>query len=476
MGFPRGIRAQMTLVTVVVSLIATAMVFGLMFYASQAGVRAMLEHSLSERLDLAEQDVAEGKVTEAIDHTGIDLLQAVDESGKVIASTPNAQGYQVVALEGQEVYEVDDLQLDELLENHMNSSQANSPTSNDAPDAHFVAASNILGTPGPFLVMVRTVESPDGPVTLVALTSVRLGLDIGARTAIIIGSILLVLLVLMAVFAWMITGRTLRPVERMRRDAEAISVTDLSARITAPSDDPDFTPLAETLNGLLARIEASVTEQKRFVSDASHELKSPIAATSLILQALRSNPEGVKGAEALDDLTSENERLARIVDNLLVLARQDEGRLFAEFAAVDYYDLLHEEAVSLRQRASIRVDESGLQLVIGQTDGRLLGHAVRNLLDNAARYARSKVALSCGGASGRVVITVSDDGPGIPAEDRERVFDRFVRLEQDRSRDKGSTGLGLSVVREIVENLGGSVYFTEPELGGATAVIELPME
>ena len=474
MGFPRGIRAQVTLVTMAVSLVVVAVVIGLMLYASQAGVRTILEHSLSERLDLAEQDVAKGKVTEAIDNTGIDLLQAVDASGKVIASTPNAQGYQVVALEDQEVYEVDDLKLDELPETNSGPQQADPKASDGVPGAHFVAASNVLGTPGPFLVMVRTVESPDGPVTLVALTSVRLGLNIGEQTAIILGFILLVLLVLEVVLAWMMTGRTLRSVDRMRRDAEAISMADLSARITAPSGDPDLMSLAETLNGLLARIEASVTEQKRFLSDASHELKSPIAATSLILQALRNNPEGLKEAEVLDDLTSENERLARIVDDLLVLARQDEGRLVAEFAAVDFYDLLHEEAALLRQRTAMRVDESGLQLVIGQTDGHLLGHAVRNLLDNAARYAHSKVALSCCEVSGQIVITVSDDGPGIPTEDRERVFDRFVRLEQDRSRDKGSTGLGLAVARGIIERLNGRVHFAEPALGGATAVIELP--
>ena len=321
MGFPRGIRAQVTLVTMAVSLVVVAVVIGLMLYASQAGVRTILEHSLSERLDLAEQDVAKGKVTEAIDNTGIDLLQAVDASGKVIASTPNAQGYQVVALEDQEVYEVDDLKLDELPETNSGPQQADPKASDGVPGAHFVAASNVLGTPGPFLVMVRTVESPDGPVTLVALTSVRLGLNIGEQTAIILGFILLVLLVLEVVLAWMMTGRTLRSVDRMRRDAEAISMADLSARITAPSGDPDLMSLAETLNGLLARIEASVTEQKRFLSDASHELKSPIAATSLILQALRNNPEGLKEAEVLDDLTSENERLARIVDDLLVLAR-----------------------------------------------------------------------------------------------------------------------------------------------------------
>jgi signal transduction histidine kinase len=138
--------------------------------------------------------------------------------------------------------------------------------------------------------------------------------------------------------------------------------------------------------------------------------------------------------------------------------------------------LLYEEALSLRQRSSVRVDDSGIQPVIGQADARLLGHAVRNLLDNAARYARTRVALSCREDAGCIVITVSDDGPGIPVEDRERVFGRFVRLEEGRSRENGSTGLGLPVVRGIVERMGGRVYFAEPELGGATAIIELPVE
>ena len=476
---PRGIRVQVTLVTVVVSLVATAAVMGLVFYASQAGVREIIGQSLSERLDLAEADVAAGKLNEAIDQSGIDLLQAVDESGNVIASTPNAQGYQVVALEGQEVYEVDDLELDELpeAENAISGGPAASGLTalDDAPPAHFVEASNILGTPGPFLVMVRTVDSPDGPVTLVALTSVHLALDVARQTASVLGAILLVLLVLAAAFAWMMTGRTLRPVDTMRREVESISARDLSERITPPGNDPALTSLAETFNGLLARIDASVAEQKRFVSDASHELKSPIAATGLVLQAVKNDPEGLRDAEALDDLLAENARLTSIVDDLLMISRQDEGRLAAKMAPVDFYDLLHEEAVSLRLRSSVRVDESGLQPVIGQTDARLLGHAVRNLLDNAARYARSAVLLSCREDDGQIAITVSDDGPGIPADDRERVFGRFVRLEEGRSRDTGSTGLGLAVARGNVERLGGRVFFAEPEIGGATAVIELPV-
>ena len=211
------------------------------------------------------------------------------------------------------------------------------------------------------------------------------------------------------------------------------------------------------------------------MSDASHELKSPIAATNLMLETLREHPETVERDVVLADLTAENGRLAQIVDDLLVLARQDEGRLTVDLAPIDFYDVLFEETASLQQRFEVKVDLSGVEPIIGRTDANLLSHAVRNLLDNAARYAHDLVAVSCRENGGMVQIRISDDGMGIPPEDRERVFGRFVRLEEGRDRKKGSTGLGLSVARGNIERLGGRVYFGDSELGGATAIIELPI-
>ena len=469
-----GIRVQVTLITIVASFVAMALVVGLASVAAQQGVRSILSHSMSERLDAAEIEVEQGNIADAVDRSGISLMQVIDADGNVIVSTPNATG--LVAISADEaMYEVDELEIDELPEDPSNDANiSSSGTADTAADAHLVEASKILGTPGPFLVMRRTVDSPDGPMTLVALTSVHLAFEIADATSRVVAGLLLVVLVFAGVFAWYMTGRTLRPVERMRRDAERISVHDLSGRITPPANDKDLSALADTFNGLLSRVEASVDEQKRFISDASHELKSPIASTSLMLEAIRQHPESVKDEEVLADLVAENGRLASIVGDLLVLTRLDEGRLVAEPTPTDFYDVLHEEVASLRQRSDVPVDEAAIEPVIGMADTSLLSHAVRNLLDNAARYASAKVAVSCREEGGFVRIAVSDDGPGIPEADRERVFGRFVRLEDSRARSQGSTGLGLSVVRGNIERMGGRVYFGEPELGGATAIIELP--
>ena len=212
------------------------------------------------------------------------------------------------------------------------------------------------------------------------------------------------------------------------------------------------------------------------MSDASHELKSPIAATELMLDTLRSRPDQVQNRQVIDDLSAESNRMARIVGDLLTLARQDEGRLNVHKRLTDFCDILYEETDSLRRRTSIYVDDSGIEPVVGTTDPDLLSHALRNLLDNAARYAESCVHVSCREADGLIEIRISDDGPGIAPEDRERVFGRFVRLEDDRSRKQGSTGLGLPVTRGIVEQLGGTVRFCDPDFGGATAEVLLPLE
>lgn len=343
-------------------------------------------------------------------------------------------------------------------------------------DDTYVDASSVLGDDGPYLVMQRTVNAPGETVTLAAMASLAPALRSALTTALVLAVLLLVVLALVAVAAWHLSGRTLRPVNRMRLQAESINTSDLGQRIEVPEGDRDLSDLAHTFNELLGRIEASVDEQKRFISDASHELKSPVAATGIMIETLRKRPDGVDLGKLTADLGAENKRMAQIVGDMLLLARQDENRMRVEKTPVDLFDLLYEEAAGLKTRSDIAVDTSGLQPVILQVDAELLSHAVRNLADNAARYAKSTVKLSCSQEDGNVHIVVSDDGPGIPPEDRVRVFDRFVRLEDSRSRKKGSTGLGLAVVRGIVERHGGEVRFEDPELGGATARIVLPAE
>lgn len=351
-------------------------------------------------------------------------------------------------------------------------------TKASASPALSLKASEVLGVEGPFLAMEREATSPThGSVTIVALTSIAPAVATGRGAALLLAAVFALLLVVVALFSWHMTERTLRPVERMRQSAEAITASDLSRRVSVPDGDRDLSRLARTFNDLLARVEAAMDAQRRFVSDASHELKGPVAATKVMLETARAHPEAVDPSTLLSDLANENEQLQGIVADLLALARQDEGRLQVNLAPLDLCDLIYEEVASLERRSAVSLDVSGVEPLVCTGDAQLLGQALRNLLENAVRYAHSHVAVTCHevlGSTGRLIrISVSDDGPGIAPADCERVFGRFVRLGKDRGRATGGTGLGLAVVQGIVERHGGRVYFSDPEIGGATAVMEL---
>lgn len=351
-------------------------------------------------------------------------------------------------------------------------------TKASASPALSLRASEVLGVEGPFLAMEREATSPThGSVTIVALTSIAPAVATGRGAALLLAAVFTLLLVVVALFSWHMTERTLRPVERMRQSAEAITASDLSRRVSVPDGDRDLSRLARTFNDLLARVEVAMDAQRRFVSDASHELKGPVAATKIMLETARAHPEAVDPSTLLSDLANENEQLQGIVADLLALARQDEGRLQVNLAPLDLCDLIYEEVSSLERRSAVSLDVSGVEPLVCAGDAQLLGQALRNLLENAVRYAHSHVAVTCHevlGSTGRLIrISVSDDGPGIAPADRERVFGRFVRLGKDRGRATGGTGLGLAVVQGIVERHGGRVYFSDPEIGGATAVMEL---
>ena len=351
-------------------------------------------------------------------------------------------------------------------------------TKASASPALSLRASEVLGVEGPFLAMEREATSPThGSVTIVALTSIAPAVATGRGAVLLLAAVFAFLLVVVALFSWHMTERTLRPVERMRQSVEAITASDLSRRVSVPDGDRDLSRLARTFNDLLARVEAAMDAQRRFVSDASHELKGPVAATKVMLETARAHPEAVDPSTLLSDLANENEQLQGIVADLLALARQDEGRLQVNLAPLDLCDLIYEEVSSLERRSAVSLDVSGVEPLVCAGDAQLLGQALRNLLENAVRHAHSHVAVTCHevlGSMGRLIrISVSDDGPGIAPADRERVFGRFVRLGKDRGRATGGTGLGLAVVQGIVERHGGRVYFSDPEIGGATAVMEL---
>ncbi|MFE3192586.1 sensor histidine kinase [Nocardia sp. NPDC059240] len=276
-----------------------------------------------------------------------------------------------------------------------------------------------------------------------------------------------------ALATYLLVGRSLRSVEEIRRRVAGIGAAGLAERVPVPVARDEIARLAETMNDMLARVEAGHQAQRRFVGDASHELRSPLAVVTAALELARDRPETLD-AELIDGtLLPETERMRRLIDDLLTLAAADENGLELRGGDVDLDDMAAEQVLALRMRGGLTVrSEIDAVRVVG--DSPKLERALRNIVDNAAAHARTTVAVTVrrDGALARMI--VDDDGPGIPAADRERVFGRFVRLAADRARATGGSGLGLAIVSEIVAAHGGSVTIGESPWGGARFVIALP--
>ncbi|RSM74914.1 two-component sensor histidine kinase [Actinoplanes sp. ATCC 53533] len=264
------------------------------------------------------------------------------------------------------------------------------------------------------------------------------------------------LVALLALVAWRVVGATLRPVEALRAGAEEITGGARPDRLPVPDSRDEIHRLAVTLNGMLHRLDAARGRQRAFVADAAHELRSPLTNMRTELEVAQRLPDTTDWPALADDLLTDVERLSRLVDDLLLLARADDGStraLTRRAEAVELGQLLGEVAA---RYPAVEYERPAVPLrTQGERDA--LGRVVANLLDNAVRHAASSVRLAVTADGAYQMISVSDDGPGIPAADRERVFDRFTRLDDARARDAGGSGLGLAIVRELVRRHGGTV-------------------
>ncbi|WP_214409120.1 sensor histidine kinase [Sphaerisporangium fuscum] len=280
-----------------------------------------------------------------------------------------------------------------------------------------------------------------------------------------------ILLVLLAGASWVIIGRTLRPIAALRRGAAEISGTARSRRLPVPEAHDEVHELATTLNDMLARLEAADASQRGLISDAAHELRSPLASIRLQLEVALGHPDGQDWPETAEGVLEDTLRLSRLAEGLLTLARLDERRRPARWEPVDLAELTG--ATAARYDPDV-VKVGAVDPAVVRGDALDLGRVLVNLLDNAVRHAASRVTVELRAAGGRATVTVADDGPGIPEADRERVFNRFTRLDSARSRDDGGAGLGLAIVRETVRAHGGSVHL-EAASPGLRAVVRLPL-
>jgi signal transduction histidine kinase len=283
-----------------------------------------------------------------------------------------------------------------------------------------------------------------------------------------------ILLAVVALTTWLMVGRALAPVESIRREVDAISSVDLDRRVPTPPGNDEIARLATTMNDMLGRLEQGQARQRRFVADASHELRSPVASIRQHAEVALAHPDRTSVGALAETVAAENLRVERLVDDLLLLTRADEHTLQLQRRPVDVDDLVFEEAQRLRDATSLRVDTTRVSAgrVIG--DRTALWRALRNLGDNAVRHAGSQVAFTLAERNGAVVLDVDDDGPGIPPADRQRVFERFVRLDDARARDAGGSGLGLAIVAEVVNAHRGTIAIDDSGLGGARFEVRLP--
>lgn len=273
---------------------------------------------------------------------------------------------------------------------------------------------------------------------------------------------------------WLSAARTLRPVDEIRRKLDEITATDLERRVPPPGRRDEVGRLAESVNATLDRLEQAVARQRAFVSDVSHELRSPLTALRMELELALAAPEETDVPETLRAILKNTERLSAVVDDLLALARLEADRSFQR-ERVDLTELTDEEVLRRPRRARVTVLSEGAVTVHG---GRSeLARLLTNLLDNADRHATSEVTvLLRGEPPATAVLEVIDDGTGIAPEDRERVFERFARLAESRHRDAGGTGLGLAISRDIAKAHRGSLFLTDRMDGrpGARFVLRLP--
>lgn len=428
----RSLRARITAVATLI--VAVVMIGGsIVFHAVLgASVHGATERAAETRLEeLAAMIEAEGVGAAATRIAELDdLVQIVDNAGRVVAA------------------------------------------SDDAEDGTLpiVAPGTVVMFDGDPVLLVR--DDLDDDLELVLGVAVDDDLETLGTVALLLTASTAIVVVLVAAVTWWVVARALRPVSRIRGEVDEITADRLDARVAVPASGDEIAALAATMNRMLDRLDAGATAQRRFVSDASHELRSPLATIRQHAELARAHPDASSLDELAEIVHDEGLRMQDLVDGLLLLARLDEHAPRRR-DAVDLDDLALTEVARLRA-GGITVDASGIGAARVAADERMLGRLVRNLADNAVRHARSRVAVAVSSQHGRAVLTVDDDGAGVPPDERERVFERFVRLDEARARDAGGSGLGLAIVRGIAEASGGTVAVTDSPLGGARFTVVLP--
>jgi signal transduction histidine kinase len=442
---PRSIRARDTLVAAVIA----ALVFGITAAGVDAAVRGAVKADLLRQTQVDARRVSGGVRDGSLRGPIPDLtdgrlrVQVVEPGGRVRNATPAVAGRPPVS----RLWPSSNLRVRDYVECHG-------------------------GWPGRDCYVIEAVRVSTAPGSVVVYASERLPsyLVDGLLEGVLAACVLL-LAGAAAWITWRVVGRTLGPVEAIRAQLAHISATDLSRRVPQPPGEDEIAQLARTANATLDRLERAVGRQRQFASDASHELRSPLAGLRANLEDAAMHPEDNDLYEVVRSALRDTDRLESIVTDLLLLARIGTGGT----AIQEPIDLSALADTEIGRRTSPLENVTGLPSGVTVRGVRMqLVRLLGNLLDNAERYAGSSIAVEVAREDGLAVLSVTDDGVGIAPADRERVFERFTRLDTARSRDAGGTGLGLAIAREIARAHGGTLR-VEDHASGARFALRLPL-
>ncbi len=451
MALRLGVRSRILVLTMPVVILVSGAIAGVVYL------------SLGQLLDASARDLAVAEATELRADVRLHPI------GELLAAHPLALGNRVAqvvdARNGRVV----------LTSDRAVSAPVADPTV-EPGTVRVVVLNDLPSLPrGGYAVAVADAPGADGSryVVLVAVAT-RVETDALIRSAefALIGAVgLAAILGALTAFA---VSQALRPVERMRHQVESVVASHPAPTIEVPPGRDELAKLAETMNRVLERLRVADADRRAFVADAGHELRSPLATIRVLLDRLAEDRPGSERREVAGRASDEVDRLAVLVEDLLALAAADEGAMTLRVTDVDLDDVVLAEVNVVRFRgASVAVSVRPIRV---QGDESRLGRVVRNLLENAERHTHGRIRVGLAAESDTAVLTVDNDGPPIAPEDRERVFKRFVRLDDSRTRDTGGTGLGLAIVADIVGAHGGTVTAGEAPDGWCRFCVSLPIE
>jgi signal transduction histidine kinase len=442
-----GISARSAAVSAVVVLVALTF--------AGAGLDLVLYRSLLAGVD----DAAAGRVRIIVDALRSDSPDHLDST--LLATNQRVVAIQLIAPDGKVVKRVGSAPATPLIPITEFDFNLRRGMPDDAVpnDDMRVSGQRVNTASGEYTVLVG------GGSEAVEATARTVALLLAGAAPIIIG--------VAATASYRLVRRSLRSVDAIRSRVAEISTSDLAKRVPVPTPRDEISALAVTMNEMLARLEAGHRAQQRFLSDASHEMRSPLATIISGLEVADAHPELLDAELAIDTLLPEAHRMRMLIEDLLLLARADEQSLVMRKELVPLDELAEVEAAHVRRDAGCTIhtaiSPAGL---IG--DQAAVSRVIRNLVDNAVRQAKSRVDIHVGSRDGAAILTVSDDGRGIAPADRARVFERFVRLDSDRARSGGGAGLGLAIVAEVVAAHGGTVTIDDRPGGGTNMIVVLP--